>query len=297
MLTQTSAATVAPSRIAAEPVSVRRNSRSGVSRLRAHAVLPARTPVDALPASGSGSPRGTSVVDTAPETSHRPPRVEKIAGVHTTGLRSHDFRIEIAARPRRSLTCSPASTSTTGWGSSSPPTTAPRGAATLILATVTAFYDRLRARRRPVLRLRRLLRLPRRRPARQPAQARCLAGAQGGRRRRRRPRRSLRAINDRGITRLLVPYGPQRSAALARETLASAQRRIAGRGRLRGERQPSPAADVTVGGSGRAAVFVEQMLDSTGAAGAWRAPVRGPDVPAHRSRGGARPAQPASWVR
>ncbi len=39
-LTQTSAATVAASRTAALPVSVRRKARSGVSRLRAHAVRP-----------------------------------------------------------------------------------------------------------------------------------------------------------------------------------------------------------------------------------------------------------------
>jgi hypothetical protein len=38
--TQTSAATVAPSRIAALPVSVRRKSRSGPPRLRDHAVRP-----------------------------------------------------------------------------------------------------------------------------------------------------------------------------------------------------------------------------------------------------------------
>ncbi len=37
-LTQTSAATVAPSRTAALPVCVRRKVRSGVSRFRAHAV-------------------------------------------------------------------------------------------------------------------------------------------------------------------------------------------------------------------------------------------------------------------
>ena len=40
-LTQTRAATVAKSRIAALPVSVRRKLRSGVSRFRAHAVRPA----------------------------------------------------------------------------------------------------------------------------------------------------------------------------------------------------------------------------------------------------------------
>ena len=40
MFTQTSAATAAPSRTAALPVSVVRNSRSGVCRLRAHAVVP-----------------------------------------------------------------------------------------------------------------------------------------------------------------------------------------------------------------------------------------------------------------
>ena len=39
-LTQTSAATVAPSSTTALPVSVRRNSRSGVSRFRPHAVRP-----------------------------------------------------------------------------------------------------------------------------------------------------------------------------------------------------------------------------------------------------------------
>ena len=40
MFTHTSASTVAASRTAAPPVSVRRNERSGVSRLRAHAVRP-----------------------------------------------------------------------------------------------------------------------------------------------------------------------------------------------------------------------------------------------------------------
>ena len=40
MFAQASATTVAPSRIAAPPVSVRRNRRSGVSRARAHAVRP-----------------------------------------------------------------------------------------------------------------------------------------------------------------------------------------------------------------------------------------------------------------
>ena len=40
MFTQTSAATAAVSKTAAPPVSVRRNSRSGVSMLRAQAVRP-----------------------------------------------------------------------------------------------------------------------------------------------------------------------------------------------------------------------------------------------------------------
>src|ERR1700752_1054247 len=69
-LTQISAATAAARRIAADPVSVRRNSRSGVSRLRAQAVLPDRTPEEALACSGSGWPRGTSAVDTVTETNH-----------------------------------------------------------------------------------------------------------------------------------------------------------------------------------------------------------------------------------
>jgi hypothetical protein len=43
-LTQTRAARVAKSRKAALPVSVRRNSRSGVSRFRAHAVRPENAP-------------------------------------------------------------------------------------------------------------------------------------------------------------------------------------------------------------------------------------------------------------
>ena len=45
MFTQASAASVAPSRTAALPVSVRRKSRSGVSTLRAQAVRPANTAV------------------------------------------------------------------------------------------------------------------------------------------------------------------------------------------------------------------------------------------------------------
>ena len=44
MFAQTSAATAAASNTAAPPVSVRRNARSGVSRLRAQAVRPANDP-------------------------------------------------------------------------------------------------------------------------------------------------------------------------------------------------------------------------------------------------------------
>ena len=55
--TQASAASVAPSKTAAPPVSVRRNSRSGVCTLRAHAVRPENPGAWLAPATSDMTPR------------------------------------------------------------------------------------------------------------------------------------------------------------------------------------------------------------------------------------------------
>ncbi len=185
--------------------------------------------------------------------------------MHTTGLRSHDFRIEIAGAPAGVEDVFPGFDEHDRLGIVITSDHGARGAATLILATVTAFYDRLRAAGEPFF-------------AYADYFAFHVAGPRGSLRKldvwpehkevivARAPEAVLEAINDRGVTRLLVPHGSPGSPALARETVASARRRIvtavayAPGGAV-------PGADITVSGSAEPATFVGQMLESTGAAG------------------------------
>jgi hypothetical protein len=79
------------------------------------------------------------------------------------------------------------------------------------------------------------------------------------------PEAVLQAINDRGVTRLLVPAGRPGTPSLARQTLAGAERRISG-ALAYAPGGTVPDADVTVTGCPGSATFVEQMLEASGAA-------------------------------
>ena len=101
------------------------------------------------------------------------------------------------------------------------------GASLLVLAAVTGFYDEQRRRGEPFFIYPGLLRLPRRAAARRPPQARHLARPTRRWWWRTSRRRCCGPINDRAITRLVVEDGDGDGAPeLARETLASARRRI-----------------------------------------------------------------------
>jgi hypothetical protein len=149
------------------------------------------------------------------------------------------------------------------------------GAATLILATVTAFYDRLRASGEAFFAypdyfalhvgqrhgsLRKLDVYPDHKEIVVPADAESI----------------VRAINDRGITRLLVPGRVPRAPQLTPETRASAERLIrttlvySRRGRVL-------RPNIAVIGSERAESFVTEMLAAEEA-----------DLDAHAIRGALR---------
>jgi hypothetical protein len=184
--------------------------------------------------------------------------------VHTTGLRSDEFRIVIAGRPETLGGLFDGFHEHDRLGIVLTDDDGAAGAAILILAAVTAFYDCLRARGEPFFAyadyfafhvgrrrgsLRKLDVYPDHKEVVVPADAEAVA----------------RAINDRGITRLLVPDVPGRPAAIARETRDSAHRRIVTALAYAGDGSPA-GADVSVSGNAASAVFVEQMLQSTGAA-------------------------------
>jgi hypothetical protein len=183
--------------------------------------------------------------------------------MHTTGLSRHDFRIEIAGAPAPVEDLFPGFDEHDRLGVVITSDDGARGAATLILATVTGFYDRLRAAGEPFFayadyfafhvgdrrgNLGQLDIWPDHKEVVVPSDAEAL----------------LEAINDRGVTRLLVPDGRPGTPSLARETLAGARRRIAG-SLAYAPGGAVPDADVRVSGSPGSATFVEQMLQSTGA--------------------------------
>src|ERR1700760_1190490 len=114
MLAHTSAATAPISRNAAEPVSVRRKSRRGASRLRAQAVFPEKrsasaeatepAPAPASTTSGSastGRPSPVGSIGTPELTPAR--RLDAWACQHelvrTTSLRAHDSELTVDGEP------------------------------------------------------------------------------------------------------------------------------------------------------------------------------------------------------
>jgi hypothetical protein len=181
--------------------------------------------------------------------------------VHTTVLRSEEFALTVDDRPAAIEDLFPGFDEFDRLGIVISADQGAAGAATLILATVTAFYDRMRAAAddffayadyfafhigRPRGSLRKLDVYPEHKEVVVAPDADAI----------------LRAINDRGVTRLLVPDGPPRTPALARETLDSARRRIASAIAYSPTGQTA-GADVLVRGSAQSDAFTAAMLAAT----------------------------------
>jgi hypothetical protein len=178
--------------------------------------------------------------------------------VHTTRLRSTDFEITVDGRPAGMEDVFPGFTERDRLGIVVDADHAAAGAGPLILAAVTAFYDRLRTRAEDFFAypdyfafhvgydrgtLRKLDVYPEDKEIVVPADAASLT----------------RAVAERAITRLLVP-----------DAGAPARTGAADPGRVLTALAYSPAgdvpdADVTVTAGAAAGVFIDQMLDSTGA--------------------------------
>lgn len=191
--------------------------------------------------------------------------------MHTTTLRSDAFTITIAGRTATIDDVFPGFDEHDRLGIVIGDDAGAAGAGSLVLAAVTAFYDRLRATGEPFFAyadffafhvgrdrgtLRKLDVYPAHKEVVVPAD----------------PELILQAINDHGVSRLLVPEGPAAAPDLARETLHSAARRI------RSALVYSPSgqtahADVLVRGSAQSDAFIDAMLAACTAGGTASAEV------------------------
>jgi hypothetical protein len=182
--------------------------------------------------------------------------------MHTTGLRSQDFAIAVDGETATLDDVFPGFDGHDRVAIVIHDRFGAAGAGSLILAAVTAFYDHLRATGAPFFAyadyfafhvgadhgtLRKLDVYPAHKEVVVPNEAEPI----------------LQAINDRGVTRLLVPDGPAAAdrpePALQRETRHSAQRRI----RTALVYSPSghtPGADVVVRGSAQSDAYIAAML-------------------------------------
>jgi hypothetical protein len=197
--------------------------------------------------------------------------------VHTTSLRAHDFELTVDGEAGTIETLFEGFDDRDRLGIVVTSDHGAAGAAALILATVTAFYDRLRStgeeffaypeyfalhvgRRHGSLRKLDIF----------PEDRELVVSTD--------PEQIVGALNDHGITRLLVPSRVPRDPRLTPETRARADARIrsalvySSRGRVL-------RPNVTVTGSERAEAFVTAMLVSHDA-----------DAAAHARRGALRPA-------
>jgi hypothetical protein len=184
--------------------------------------------------------------------------------VHTTVLRSQDFAIAVAGEPATLDDVFPGFDGEARLGIVIHHRLGAAGAGSLILAAVTAFYDQLRASGEPFFAyadyfafhvgtdhgtLRKLDVYPAHKEVVVPNEAEQI----------------LRAINDRGVTRLLVPDGPATpnpsEPAFGRETLHSAERRIR-TALVYSPTGETPGADVLVRGSAQSDVYIDAMLGS-----------------------------------
>jgi hypothetical protein len=182
--------------------------------------------------------------------------------VHTTStLRSADFEITADGRPGDIETLLPGFTEQDRLAIVVASDHGAAGASTLILAAVTAFYDRLRIGGAPFFAYADYFTFALARPRGchrkleiYPSHKEVVVADD--------PEQILRAINDRAITRLLVPDGLVGAPAYARETLDSARRRIrtallySATGRV-------PGADVSIMGTQVTESYVSALLDST----------------------------------
>jgi hypothetical protein len=178
--------------------------------------------------------------------------------VHTTTLRSDAFQITVAGRPATIADVFPGFDARDRLGIVVTRSFGAAGAGSLILAAVTAFYDCLRATGEDFFAyadyfafhigadhgtLRKLDVYPSHKEVVVAADAELI----------------LQAVNDRGITRLLIPDGGPAAPDLARETLHSARRRI----RTALAYSPTGEAarpDVLVRGSAQSDAYIDAML-------------------------------------
>jgi hypothetical protein len=178
--------------------------------------------------------------------------------MHTTGLRSDDFRITVAGRSATIADIFPGFDEHDRLGIVIADDLGAAGAGSLILAAVTAFYDRLRAggprffayadyfafhvgSDRGTLRKLDVY----------PGHKEVVVAAD--------PEPNLQAINDRGVTRLLVPDGPTATPELAAETRHSAERRIR-TALVYSSTGECTNPDVVVRGSAQSDAYIDAML-------------------------------------
>ena len=182
--------------------------------------------------------------------------------MHTTALRSQDFEIAVDGRPGTLTDVFPGFTEDDRLGIVIHEHLGAAGAGSLILAAVTGFYDGLRATGEPFF-----------------AYADYFAfhvGADHGTLRKldvypahkevvvaNDAEEILEAINDRGVTRLLVPDAPAVAGLgepeLQRETRHSAQRRIR-TALVYSPTGQTTGADVLVRGSAHSDAYIDAML-------------------------------------
>jgi hypothetical protein len=184
--------------------------------------------------------------------------------VHTTTLRSDAFQITVAGRPATIADVFPGFDAQDRLGIVVTRSFGAAGAGSLILAAVTAFYDCLRATGEDFFAyadyfafhvgadhgtLRKLDVYPSHKEVVVAADAELI----------------LQAVNDRGVTRLLIPDGGPAAPDLARETLHSARLRI----RTALAYSPTGEAarpDVLVRGSAQSDSYIDAMLGGRGMA-------------------------------
>jgi hypothetical protein len=187
--------------------------------------------------------------------------------VHTAeALESRDFEITIDDARGSIETLFPGFTESDRLGVIVPSAFAGAGASTLILATVTAFYDRVRTGSASffaypdyfTFHVGRYWGSHAKLDIFRPHKELVVAAD---------PEQILRSVNDRGITRLLVPHGEPRAPRLQPDTLASATRRISTAlvyspgGRVQEH-------DVTIRGTAVTESFTAALLDSSTVVGA-----------------------------
>jgi hypothetical protein len=185
--------------------------------------------------------------------------------MHTTALRSEEFQITVDGRPARIDDVFPGFTEHDRLGIVIHDDLGGAGAGSLILATVTAFYDQLRAAGEEFFAYADYFafhvgtdRGTLRKLDVYPAHKEVVVANDA--------EQILQAINDRGVTRLLVPEAPPAAPAapptepdLAPETRHSAQRRIR-TALVYSPTGQTPDPDVLVRGSAHSDAHIEAML-------------------------------------